>query len=332
MAALTDGAPLPQGFSDDKKFFTDAWSTSILWTTAIREVLCHEQSAFQEVVVVDTVELGRMLVLDGNLQCAEKDEAAYHELIVHPALCRRAARPQNLRVLIIGGGDGGAAREALRHPGVVHVDLVDIDAKVMEVSKTYLHQVWRKPDGSGPLDDDARLTLRAEDGVAFLEDIAERNVDDEKYDLVVVDASDPVGPGTVLYSDRFYGAIAKCLRDDGAVTVQSGSWFYLPEVLQTVFHGLGRHFANVRAYECFSAIYPGGIWNLCMATKDDADMREVDHARVDALQQVGEGCAWYDAGIHAAAFALPPNAKKVLQQAPPSLEELSNAVQGMMDR
>src|SRR5690606_30226788 len=133
------------------------------------------------------------LVLDGNLQCAEGDEAGYHELLVHVGLCRKAVGAGKKRVLIIGGGDDGSAREALRHADVERVDLVDIDENVMNAARELLPSLWRTPDGRS-LDDDERFCAHAEDGLAFLEE------GDEPYDLIVVDASDPVGPGTVLYS------------------------------------------------------------------------------------------------------------------------------------
>ncbi|MCP4502295.1 MAG: polyamine aminopropyltransferase [Deltaproteobacteria bacterium] len=327
--------PFSQGLDVSRRQYADAWSKNLLFSFSVSDVLHQSESEFQELLVVDTPEFGRMLILDGNLQCAERDEKAYHEFMVHPALCRREAAKRELKVLIIGGGDGGAAREVLRHREVKSVELVDIDNDVMKVSREHLASIWRRPelknsDDHQPLDDDPRLHIRAEDGVAFLEQFAARNVPDAgKYDLIVVDASDPVGPGTVLYADRFYAAIAECLCEKGAVSVQSGSWFYFPEVLQTVYHGLSAHFPMVKAYECFSAIYPGGVWNLCLATKGD-DPLLVDEKRAQALQKVGEGCDWYDEKTHEAAFALPRNARRILEKKPPSLEEVSERILDVM--
>ncbi|CAN0562145.1 unnamed protein product, partial [Ectocarpus sp. 12 AP-2014] len=164
--------------------------------------------------------MGRMLVLDNALQCAERDEAGYHEYITHTALCRKgAAAGSGKRALIIGGGDGGAAREILRHDDVANVDLVDIDAEVMAASKKFIPGIWRHPTSSEdkyvPLDSDSRLTVRAEDGLAFLLDDSR-----EGYDVIVVDASDPVGPGAALYSDEFYASLRRRLKPKGAVAVQ----------------------------------------------------------------------------------------------------------------
>jgi spermidine synthase len=296
----------PGSLSDDGGWFTDGWSDDVLCSLRVTAVLRDVRSPYQHVQVVETAALGRALILDGNIQCAEADEAAYHELIVHPGLCRAGARRGGeKRVLVIGGGDGGAAREALRHPDVVRVDLVDIDPEVTRAAQELLPGIWLRPDGSGSLHEDPRLTVRNEDGLAFLESGAD--VPAEGYDLVVVDATDPDGPGTVLFSDRFYDALRAQTRAEGAVAVQAGSWWYLPQVLRTAHGGLARAFGRAEAYQCWSAVYPGGVWNLVIATFGD-DPAEVDPARAERLH----GCAWYDAAVHRAAFALPPNARQVL--------------------
>lgn len=307
-----------QGLSPDRRWLTDAWAPDIMWTIGVTDVLLDTQSEFQRIQVVDTGRLGRMLVLDGNLQCSEGDEAGYHELLVHVGLCRKGASKGPKRVLIIGGGDGGAAREALRHDDVERVDLVDIDEAVMNAARELLPSVWRTPDGRS-LDDDERFFAHAEDGLAFLEE------GDDRYDLIVVDASDPVGPGTVLYSKRFYEAIRRRLAPGGAVTVQAGSYWYLPSVLQRVNEGLGDVFPVVRVYQCFTAIYPGGVWNLAVATLGD-DPTDVDAERVARLGEL----SFYDAGAHKAAFALPPVARRVLAEDAPPLQEVEASVRELM--
>jgi spermidine synthase len=313
-----DDINLRHGISADGKWLTDKWAPHILWTIGLEETLFDKQSAFQRVQVVKTRGLGRMLILDGNLQAAEADEHGYHELITHPALCRKGAGAGGKRVLIIGGGDGGAAREALRHADVEKVDLCDIDGMVLDAAREMLPTMWCTPEG-GSLDDDPRFEAHVLDGVKFLQETEQR------WDLIVVDASDPIGPGTVLYSNEFYSALERCLTDTGAVTVQAGSWFYLPEVLQTVRKGLASVFGRVAAYQCFTAIYPGGFWNLCMATRGD-DPLDVDEARAGAI----EGTRFYDAAAHRAAFALGPRAAEILAEDPPPLDEVSRTVVTLM--
>jgi len=306
------------GLSDDEKWLTDRWANDILWTIRVRRVLREVQSDYQRVQVLDTPRLGRMLVLDGNIQCAEADEAGYHEMIVHPALCRRGARDQiaGRRALIIGGGDGGAAREILRHPDVSRVDLVDIDAEVIRAARELLPRIWQRPHGDGPLDDDPRFHVHCVDGIGFLEAVK------EPYDLVVVDASDPVGPGAQLYAERFYRLIRGVLRDGGAVAVQGGSFWYLPEVFKLVYHRLSSVFPMVKPLSCFTAVYPGGVWNLHLATLGD-DPACVDEARAARLS----GCQFYSAETHASAFVLPPVAMELLEQEPLALDEVSARVE-----
>lgn len=299
----------------------EVWAPGIVWSVDVQKVLFDTRSEFQHIQVVDTAPLGRVLVLDGHVQCAEGDEAGYHELLVHVGLCRRGGARGPRRVLIIGGGDGGSAREALRHRDVERVDLVDIDSAVMNAAREFLPSLWTLPDEEGPLDDDPRFVAHAEDGLAFLEEASTAD-----YDLIVVDASDPVGPGAVLYSPRFYAAIRRRLRRGGAVTVQAGSFQYLPAVLQLAHSGLRAHFEVVRAYECRTSVYPGGIWNLVVATGGD-DPTVVDDARVRALT----GLSYYDGATHRAAFVLPPAARSVLAEAPPPLREVQSHLRELCD-
>lgn len=310
------------GLSKDRRWLTDLWQKDVLWTVGVKEVLLDVRSRYQHIQIVDTPRFGRMLILDANIQCAEKDEAGYHELLVHVGLCRKGApSPEGgRRVLVLGGGDGGAAREALRHEDVSRVDLVDIDEAVIDAAKRFLPGVWRHPEG-GKLDRDHRLRVFCEDGAAFLE----QGKGEDGYDLVVVDASDPVGPGTALYSRRFYEAIRGRLRAGGAVCVQAGSFRYLPEVLVTVTRGLGEVFPVVHAYQCHAAVYPGGVWNLAVATLGD-DPREVDEARARALK----GLCWYSAEVHRGAFALPPLARAVIEREKPDPRALEAALRELV--
>ncbi len=291
--------------SPDGRWYTDVWSKDILWSVGVKEVLRDLQTPFQHLRILQTERLGRVMVLDRAVQVAEADEAAYHELLVHPGLCRAGSQGEARRVLVIGGGDGGAAREALRHPDVVQVDLVEIDPEVPRAARELLPGVWRRPDLEAPLEEDPRFTLHITDGADFVRATADREAD--HYDLVVVDSTDPVGPGEVLFSEEFYRSLVKILRPGGAVAVQAGSWFFLPRALQLATQGLGAVFARAEAYQCWSAIYPGGLWNLVLATPGD-DPSRVDENRADALT----GCAYYSAAVHAAAFALPPAARAVI--------------------
>ncbi|RMG17285.1 MAG: spermidine synthase [Deltaproteobacteria bacterium] len=285
---------LPDALSPSGDWYTDSWQPgALLWSVHVRRVLRDEQTPYQRLRVLETESHGRMMVLDEAVQVAESDEACYHELLVHPGLCRRGASQGPKRVLVIGGGDGGAAREALRHPGVTHVDLVDIDPAVTRAARDFFPTLWVRPDGSGPLDDDPRFHLHHEDGLTFLKGQS------EPYDLIVVDSTDPVGPGEVLFSNAFYALVAEHTRPGGAAAVQGGSFWYLPEVLERATTGLAAAFGRAEPYVCWSDVYPGGLWNLVLATFGD-DPAEVDRERAGALT----GCRFYSAEVHPALFAL----------------------------
>ena len=318
----------PDGLSADRKWLTDAWADQILWTIQVRDIVLDMKSEYQRIQIVDTERLGRILILDGNIQMAEADEAGYHEMIVHTALCRAGAgNPAGgRRVLIIGGGDGGAAREALRHDDVSAVDLVDIDGDVLRAAREFLKRTWNHPDKDGPLEVDPRFHAHAEDGVEWLKKVGTAD-GPEPYDLIVVDASDPIGPGTVLYTPAFYQSVYDALREGGATCVQGGSFWYLKEVFQTVYHGLKSAFEVVKPMECFTAVYPGGVWNLQIATKGD-DPEQVDERRARSLA----GLEWYSPARHRACFGIPPNAWRVLEQKPPDLAEVERKVEALSDR
>ncbi len=313
-----------KGLSDDQKWLTDQWADQILWTIAVDNIVLDVQSEYQRIQVVDTPHLGRILVLDGNIQCAETDEAGYHEMIVHTGLCRiGASSPRGGRkVLVIGGGDGGAAREALRHPDVVQVDLVDIDQAVIDACRDYMPRVWHHPDRTRKIEDDPRFSIHIRDGLEYLKERGAM-AEADKYDLIVVDGSDPVGPGVALYTPAFYQAVYDALKDGGATCVQGGSFWYLPEVFTTVYTGLSDIFEHVAPFECFTAVYPGGVWNLQLGIKGPFDPDAVDDARVQKLGALH----WYSTGRHRAAFSLPPIAERLLQKVPPPLEEVQEQLE-----
>jgi len=170
-------------------------------------VLYDSETAHQRLRVIENATFGRVLTLDDVVQTTEGDEFIYHEMMAHvPVLAHGAAR----RVLIIGGGDGGMAREVLRHPSIEHVTMVEIDAGVVEFSKQYL------PSLSAGAFEDARLNLVIADGAAFVRESA------DKFDVIIADSTDPVGPGEVLFTDSFYGHVKRCLATGGIFVTQNG--------------------------------------------------------------------------------------------------------------
>ena len=298
------------GLSGNGKWVSDSWLKGVVWSAELKQVLRDVESEFQRITVVDTVSLGRALILDGALQCAERDERGYHELLTHVPVLRRKGPKKDVRALIVGGGDGGIARELLKYDTVSQVHLVEIDSAVVDAAKELLPTMW-------PSKDD-RLSVIHADAAAFVKE-------DRDYDVIIVDASDPIGPGVSLYTTEFYENLKDRLtRRRGAAVVQAGSFWYLPRVLRTVYNGLrSAGFHNVSPYTCFTAVYPGGQWNLVCATTTSGDDPRRPHRR-RALRFCRENpLDFYDPDIHTAAFTLPPLARHELSKPPPSPDDVA---------
>lgn len=207
-------------------------------------------SDYQEILLLDTYEFGKMLVLDGAVQTTERDEFIYHEMLSHPALLYHK-NPE--RVLVIGGGDGGTVREVLKHPSVKEVHLCEIDRMVIDVSKEYL------PTISSKLDDD-KVKIFIEDGNKFLD---ERQ---NYYDVILLDLSDPVGPAEALFKRNFYQKVKDSLREDGIMSAQTESPFLQEEYFKTAIKEIKTVFKNSKTYLAFIPTYPAGMWSFTIAS------------------------------------------------------------------
>jgi spermidine synthase len=253
----------------------------------VADRLFRTRSEHQRVEIVETTGFGRMLVNDGVVMLSERDERVYHEMIVHVPMF---VGPCIRRVLVVGGGDGGTVREVLRHPSVTSCTLVEIDAAVVDACRRFL------PQTAAGLDD-PRVELRIEDGVSYVARTRER------YDLVLVDSSDPVGPAKPLFGAGFYENVRRILSDDGIVVSQAESPFYessAQRALLQVLHGL---FPRVQIYNYSNLTYPGGLWSFSFACRDDlCPVGDFDEGRVE---QSGLSFHYYSAAVHRAAFALP---------------------------
>lgn len=213
-------------------------------------VLHEERSAFQEIAVLEHPILGKMLILDGVVQLTEHDEFLYHEMLVHPALM---THPDPVNVLIVGGGDGGSLREVLKHETVGRVTVAEIDRRVVDVSRDFL------PALSAGFAD-PRTEVVFEDGAALLEDRSRR------FEVVIVDSTDPVGPAERLFSDHFYRSAARSLSPDGVFVTQSESLLYHASFVAEVLGRLGNWFPIVDCYGQALAMYPGNWWAFAIAT------------------------------------------------------------------
>lgn len=191
-------------------WFSEKYTDSVIFSIKVNKQLESVQSEFQRIDVYESEEFGRILVLDGYLMLTEKDEFIYHEMIVHVPM---AVHPNPQRVLVIGAGDGGVVRELTRYDSVKKIDLVEIDEMVVNVCKKFLPQTSCKFD-------DERVSVYFQDGVEYVKKC------EHKYDLIIVDSTDPFGPGEALFTEEFYGNCYKALKDDGIMVNQHESAYY----------------------------------------------------------------------------------------------------------
>jgi spermidine synthase len=247
----------------------------------VKKVLYDKRSKFQKIEIIENKEYGRVLLLDGLVQTTEKDEFFYHEMLVHPAMASHA-RPK--KVLIIGGGDGGALRETLRYP-VERAWLCEIDGQVIEACRKHFDWLKRAFE-------DGRAELVIGDGNVFI-----RKTKD-KFDVILVDSSDPVGPSTILHSRVFYEKLKTCLASGGIVAAQAGSQVLHLEEHREKSAFLKKLFKHASFYLGPVPTYPVGMW--CYNFLSDA----VDPLAKRKLRVPG-GLKYYNPEIHRAAFALP---------------------------
>jgi spermidine synthase len=271
------------------EWFEEAYHPHWRQRMAVERVLVHRHTGVQEVLIFENPTLGRVLVLDGIVQTSERDEFIYHEMMTHvPIIAHGAARD----VLIIGGGDGGALEEVLKHRGVARVTMIELDAGVVEIAREHLPGINR-----GAFDD-PRAELLFADGVAF---VAETG---RQFDVIMLDTTDPMGPGEPPFTEAFYADCRARLRPGGIVVGQSGNPFSEPDRIRACRDRLGRVFADASFILTAVPAYLGGPFVFAWGCDDPAKRR----LSADELAQRAcpPGLRCYSAAVHAAAFALPP--------------------------
>jgi len=257
-------------------------------------LLLSEKTPFQQIDIFETGQFGRILVLDGAINVGEKEEFIYSEMLAHVPLF---VHPQAQSVLVIGGGDGGVLREALKHP-INRIDLVEIDGRVIEISRQYF------PEISCGLDD-PRVRIHIEDGPQFVAGFQ------DTYDIIVVDSTDPIGVGRVLYEETFYRNVYRALKHNGIVTTQSESPFFDKDIIKDLYPKLRRVFPLVRTYLAPVPFYPGTYWSFAFCSKgiDPLD----DFHPSDALMTQVE-TRYYDEHVHKGAFIVPRCIRDVFER------------------
>ncbi len=262
----------------------------------VGRVLYDSETEHQRLRLFENDRFGRVLTLDDVVQTTEADNFIYHEMMAHvPILAHGAAR----RVLIVGGGDGGLAREVLRHAAVTHVTMVEIDAGVVEFSRTYLPKL---SDGAF---DDPRLDLVIDDGAAFMARPG------DLYDVILIDSTDPVGPGEVLFTESFYAHARNRLAEGGILVTQNGVPFLQPDELTATMRAFQALFADWGCYLCGVPSYAGGPMALGWAT--DGVARDVPLTTLQTrFAEAGLRTDYYTPEVHQAAFALPGYVRRLL--------------------
>ncbi|MDO8423291.1 MAG: polyamine aminopropyltransferase [Parvibaculum sp.] len=261
-------------------------------TTSYRadKILYEENTGQQQLVIFDNPTFGRMMTLDGATQVATRDEFIYHEMMTHvPVLAHGAVKS----LLIIGGGDGGILREALRHKSIETITMVEIDAGVVEFSKLHLPMV------SAGAFDDPRVELVIADGTKF---VAET---DKRFDVIIVDSTDPVGPGGVLFEEGFYRDAKRCLTPGGVIVTQNGVPFLQPDELASTIRKFRKLFGDASCYLATIPTYVGGPMAMGWGSDNVALRQTTALVLAERLTSAGFSTRYYTPQVHAAAFALP---------------------------
>lgn len=277
-------------------WFTEKHTKNVRFSIRVDRQLYSKQSEFQRIDIFDSPEFGRFLTLDGYMMLTERDEFIYHEMIVHVPM---AVNPAVKRVLVIGGGDGGVVRELTRYPGVEHIDLVEIDRDVVEACRKFLPRTACKLD-------DPRVSILYEDGLKFVR--TRKN----EYDLIIVDSTDPFGPGEGLFTREFYGNCFKALCEDGVLVNQQESPFYKNDAaaMQQAHKRIVESFPISRVYQAHIPTYSSGHWLFGFASKK---YRPVEDLKADEWKSLGLKTKYYNTNLHAGAFLLPTYVKDLLE-------------------
>lgn len=279
-------------------WYTEKHTPNVKFSIKINKQLISIQSEFQRIDIFETPEFGRILTLDGYLMLTEKDEFIYHEMITHVPM---AVNPDIKRVLVIGAGDGGTIRELTRYTSVEHIDLVEIDKLVVEVCRDFLPQMTSKLD-------DNRVHIYYEDGLKFV-----RTKQDE-YDLIIVDSTDPFGPGEGLFTKEFYGNCYKALHEDGILINQHESPYYTEDAIamQRAHKRISQCFPIANVYQAHIPTYPSGHWLFGFASKK---YHPINDLQTDRWNSLGLKTWYYNTDLHTGCFSLPNYVKELLNNA-----------------
>jgi spermidine synthase len=288
--------------TDRRDWLTETLYDDVRLSLKVDRVVFDSRTEHQRLVVADTARFGRMFSLDGVTQLTMADEAVYHEMLAHVPILSHGSVTD---VGIVGGGDGGLVEEVLKHPGIERVTIAELDAGVIDFARMYL------PDLGHGAFDDPRVSIVLGDGADFVAST------DRRFDVLVVDSTDPIGPGASLFTPSFYAGCRRVLRPGGIVVTQNGVPFFQPDELVSSLRSLGALFADATCYLGVVPTYIGGFMAFGWASDEPAH-RRVDVATLAARYQgagLVERTRYYTPELHLAAFALPRFIRDLVQTA-----------------
>jgi spermidine synthase len=278
-------------------WYTEEHSDNVRFSFKTKEYLYYKQSDFQRIDIFDTYAFGRVFTLDGIVMTTEKDEFIYHDMIVHIPM---ATNPNIENVLVIGGGDGGTVRELTRYKNIKKIDMVEIDEEVVKAAIEYL------PFTSSKLDD-PRVSLYFEDGIKFVQN------KEKKYDLIIVDSTDPIGPGEGLFTMDFYQNCYDLLSETGILVNQSESPYYPNNARELVraTQKIKKLFPITEVYQYNTPTYGSGHWLFGFASKKYHPVNDFDASKWEALNIETK---YYNTDMHKAVFYLPTYVRKMIEK------------------
>ena len=279
-------------------WFTENHTDNVKFSIRVHKQIESIQSDYQKIDVFQTPEFGKVLVIDGYIMLTEKDEFIYHEMLTHVPM---AVNPNIKKVLVIGAGDGGTVRELTRYNSVESIDMVEIDKKVVEICKEYIPQTASKLN-------DKRVNLYFEDGLKFVK--TKRN----EYDLIIVDSTDPIGPGTELFTMEFYENCFNALVHDGILVNQHESPYYKndAEAMQNAHKKIKSIFPVAMVYQAHIPTYSSGHWLFGFASKKYDPITDLNE---DLWNLLRLNTNYYNTKIHKGSFYIPNYVKRLLGNA-----------------
>lgn len=264
-------------------WYTEKQTSNHGITTKISRTIHSEVTKYQKLDIIDTNQFGNMLILDGMVMTTDKDEFVYHEMITHVAL---NTHPEPKKALVVGGGDGGAIREIIKHPSIEVAVLAEIDGRVIETSKQFFPRISSGLSSS-------KVDIQVTDGIKYIHEHK------SEFDIIIVDSTEPVGPAVGLFEKGFYQGIYEALKEDGILVAQTESPWFNKDLIKRVFKDIKSIFPVTRLYTASIPTYPSGLWSFTIGSKkyDPLDIKEDEILELDTQ--------YYTKQIHKAAFILP---------------------------